>query len=116
MSAAFTDRATGIAYVLIGGDIKAIDGGAAQSAKWRSKSFAFPYATGFGWAQVSARYASGVVLRLYLDGALAYTTPTLTSAQPVRLPAVVGHHVEIEIESADRVTGVAVSNVQSELL
>ena len=116
MSAAFTDHSADVAYVLIGGEIMAISNGQAQEAKWRSRKFAFPYATGFGWAQVSARYSSGVVLRLYLDGALAYTTPTLMSAKPVRLPAVVGRHVEIEIESADRVTGVAVSNVQAELL
>lgn len=96
--------------------IKALGDGTAATGIWRTKMFSYGWHEGFGWAQVNGQFSSGVVLRLYLDGALIYTTPSIMNNRPVRLPAIKGYRAEVEVESADRVTAFALALTPTELL
>lgn len=115
-TAAHAGLTTDRLFIKDGTAVKPIGDGIGATGVWRSKVFSFGWPEGFGWAQVNGPLETGVVLRLYLDGTLAYTTPTITTSKPVRLPAKKGYHVMLEIESTDRVTGLAVAQAPTDLL
>jgi hypothetical protein len=70
----------------------------------------------FGWVRVNATFETGVVVRVYRDRVLTYTTPSIMSKDPVRLPPGKGKRWSFEIESADRITSFAVATTTGELV
>lgn len=56
------------------------------------------------------------VARLYGDGSLYYTTPTISSSRPVRLPARRFREIEVELESDDRITRMVLASSIEELV
>ncbi len=115
-SAAHTGLTEDRLFLKDGVSVKALGDGSVGAATWRSKAFSYAWPEGFGWGQVNGQLSAGVVLRLYIDGTLVYTTPTITTNKPFRLPPVKGYRAEVEIQSTARVTGVALSNNSAELL
>lgn len=103
-------------FIKDGTAVRAIGDGTPATAIWRSRVFSYGWPEGFGWGQINGQLGTGVVLRLYLDGVLVHTTPSITSSKPFRLPARKGYRAEVEIESAGRVTGLALAEVPTELL
>ena len=103
-------------YVASGTQLKAIDAGTRETATWRSRRFSMPNPEGFGWAQINADFEEGVVLKLYVDGVLIYTSPTILSKEPFRLPAVKGRRWELELVSKDKVTSLEIAQAAQELM
>lgn len=96
--------------------VKPLGDGEVSTSIWRSRAFSYSWPESFGWLQVNGQLAEGVTVRMYLDGVLIHTTPSLVNNTPVRLPARKGYLVELEIQSAARVTGLAIGKTPSELL
>jgi hypothetical protein len=114
-SAAHTNLLTDTFYLVIGVNIIPAKVGSVATGRWRSKRFILQDYVGFGWLRVNASFSAGVVVRLYADGALFYTAPTILSRDPVRLPAGRSKRWELEIESVDRITSVVVATTTAEL-
>jgi hypothetical protein len=114
-SAAFQDMLTDTLYVVYGAAVVPLAAGPAEAAVWRSRTFVYPSPVSFAWGKVQGQPESGVVLRLYADDALVYTTPSITSREPFRVPPVRARRWAIEVESADRITGVRLAQASEEL-
>lgn len=115
IQAAFTDLVTDTLYVVAGPTVVDYHAGAGQVAVWRSRRHVMDNYQGYGWARVNGPALTGVVLRLYGDGTLFYTTPSITSRSPVRLPAGQFKRWELEVETSDRITSVVIATTTAEL-
>ena len=117
-TAMFSDAATGKAYWAVGASVQPLAAGTVRTAKWKSKKFRLKSSDrfGFAWGRVAGIINAGVVLRLYAEGALVYTTPTIMDGDPFRLPPNMARNWEVEVESADRVTSVTLARETKELL
>lgn len=117
-SAVFVDLATDTLYLCEGSSIRPMHAAPPMAGLWRSRLFkvASGAMTGFAWAQVKGRLSSGVVLRLYADGQLIYTTPPMLTGEPERLPAVEARSWEVEVASSDRITSVVIADSLERLL
>ena len=115
-SAAYNDLLTDTLYRVNSTSIIPVGTGTVVTGRWRSKRFILQDFAGYGWLRVNGNLIAGVVARLYADGVLFYTTPTLLTPDPVRLPGGRAKRWELEIESADRVTLLMVATTTAELL
>lgn len=115
-SAVFVDLLTDTLYAATGDQVRPFFGAAtARTARWRSPRFLSRRFPMFGWAKVNGRLTAPVVLRIYADGVLLYTTPAITTRDPVRLPAARCAHWEIEVESAGELSSVLLAATAEEL-
>lgn len=116
--ALFADLSTDTLYAAISTDVKPMHGGAAVGSKWRSRVVKAPSGvpTGFAWIRLNGEMGAGSVVKLYADGVLTYTTPTITSNDPLRLPDTMARAWEIELSGTDRITSMVVSDSTEGLL
>lgn len=114
-TAAHTDLLTDTLYVAAGPGIVDFNGGAAATAVWKSKRLVIDGYPGFGWLRVNGPALTGVVVRVYMDGALFYTTPSITTRNPVRIPHGRGKRWEVEMETSDRITSLVLATTVEEL-
>lgn len=116
--ALFSDLATDTLYAAIGTTVKAMHAGTASGSVWRSRVVKAPSGvpTGFAWLRLNGLMAGGSVVKLYADGVLAYTTPTILDNEPRRLPDLMARAWEIELSGTDRITSLVVSDSTEALL
>lgn len=81
---------------------------------WRTKKLVMDHHPVFAWLRLEGPFSSAKV-RIYGDGSLYYTTPEITNNMPVRLPPGRFREIDVEVESADRVTGVVLSHTSDEM-
>lgn len=130
----FTDPDDNELYIIIGNKIKKFQGSStALTYNWKTKDFAVPRPTSFGFAKVDAE-AYPVTLKVYGDGSVIYnatiatsgsafavtgTTPSFSSTpitEPmVRLPASVNTVYAIEVESTKTVNEICIGESVAEL-
>lgn len=115
-TAAFTDYARDLLFVAQGTTVSQVEAGVRTPGVWRSREYVFNRYPSFGWARVNASFGSGLVVRVYKDGVLYYTTPTITTKDPVRLPAGKAKRWSFEVEGADLATSLVVATTASELV
>ena len=116
--ALFADLSTDTLYVGTGTTVKAMHAGTPAGSVWRSRMVKAPSGvpTGFAWLRVNGEFGAGSVVKLFADGTLAYTTPTITSNEPLRLPDTMARAWEIEVTGADRITSMVLSDTTEGLL
>lgn len=112
-SAGHSDLLEDELFLLDGAAIRSWGSGDALTLLWHSKRFAIPHAGWFSFGQVEA-YGYPVTLRVFVDGALAYSL-AVTSREAFRLPGVVGRDWELEIEASDEVYNVVLAQSAIEL-
>lgn len=112
---AYTDLLTDALYSVTGTSVVPINSGAVLTGLWRSPRFVLDAYYGFAWLRLTGTITAGAVVRLYADGVLFYTTPTILSADPVRLPPGRFKRVELELESTDRITAMTITSTTGEL-
>lgn len=130
----FTDPDDNELYLIIGNKIKKFQGSStALTYNWKSKEYALPKPTSFGFAKVDAE-AYPVTIKVYGDGSVIYnatistsgnaysvtgTTPSFSATnitEPmVRLPASVHNTFAIEVESAKTVNEICIGENIAEL-
>ena len=130
----FTDPDDNELYIIIGNKIKKFQGSAtALTYNWKSKEYALPKPTSFGFAKVDAE-AYPVTIKVYGSGSVIYnatistsgsafsvtgTTPSFSATaitEPmVRLPASVHKDFAIEVESAKVVNEICIGENIEEL-
>lgn len=117
ISSTFTDLATDTLYVVDDDEVLPwFSGDNELTGTWRSKVIVRNDQPGFGWLRVNADdLTAGVIVRIYGDGALHYTSPSLTSREPVRMPSGRYREWEIEVESTARVNDVVLASSAAEL-
>lgn len=113
--ATYVNPATDTMFVLRDFDICQFEAGAKDTVVWRSREYVFNDYPSFGWVRLNGSFSTGAVVRVYRDRVLFYTTPTIMSKEPVRLPAGKGKRWAFEIESADLITSFAVATTAGEL-
>jgi hypothetical protein len=114
-TAAMPDLLMDRLYVTDGTAVKGAVSGSVAAGTWRSRRYQFPAATSFGWGRLEGPAPTGAVVRLYGDGVLVYTTPTITSLEPFRVRAIRAKRWEIEVESVDRIVGIRLGQSIEEL-
>ena len=115
-TAAFTDLLTDTLYIASGPAVVDFNGGTAATGLWKSKRIVIDGYPGFGWLRVNGPTLTGVVVRIYRDGTLFYTTPSITTRNPVRLPAGRAKRWEVEMETVDRITSLVLATTVEELV
>ena len=116
INAAFTDLLTDRLYLSSGTEIRAALVGASIEGTWRSKVIVRDDHPGFGWLRVNGDdLTAGVVVTVYGDGALYFTSASLTSRTPVRMPPGRFREWEIEVISTARITSVVLATSADEL-
>jgi len=130
----FTDPDDNELYIIIGNKIKKFQGSSTSlTYNWKSKEYALPKPTSFGFAKVDAEVYP-VTIKVYGDGNIIYnatistsgnayavagTTPSFSSTaitEPmVRLPASVHNTFAIEVESANTVNEICIGENIAEL-
>jgi hypothetical protein len=113
-AAVHTDLLTDTLFVVSADDVLPVATGDAQPANWRSKTFVFDEQPSFGWARVEGDYP--VVVKLYGDGVLFFTSPPITSQKPFRVPARRFREWVVELEGATKVVAFAMAQDIGELL
>jgi hypothetical protein len=113
----FLDVRTDTLYASEGGAVKPMASGSVNTAVWRSKvvKAASGVPTGFSWIRANGPLSAGVVVKLYADGALIYTTPPL-KGEPARLPPRMARAWEIEMSGNERVTTLVLADNTESLL
>lgn len=116
--ALFSDLSTDTVYAVEGTTIKAVHGGASTTGTWRSRVFKEPSGayTGFAWGRLTGELSAGVALKLYADGAMIYTTPTITSGEPFRLPPREASAWAVEVLGTARVASLVLADSAEGLL
>lgn len=112
---AYTDLLTDTLYSVAETSVVPINSGALLTGKWRSPRFVLDAYYGFAWLRLTGNFSTGAVVRLYVDGALFYTTPTILSNDPQRLPPGKHKRIELELESTDRITEMVITSTTDEL-
>jgi hypothetical protein len=115
ITAAGTDLLSDSMYVAYGDQVNPVHGGSTVAGVWRSRRYQLPSAVSFAWARLEGPVTTGAVVRLYGDGVLVYTTPTITSLEPFRVRAIRAKRWEIEVESVDRIVGIRLGQSIEEL-
>ena len=115
--AATKDLLTDQAYVVDGEDVRPVLSGPLDPGTWKSRIFGgggeLP---SFAWARLTGDLATGATIKLFADGALYYTTPALTTGEPVRLPAQRARELEVELTGMARVTALILASSAEDLL
>ena len=108
------DLLTDTLYCASGAQAIPLFAGSRLSATWRSRVVLADLRTLPGWARIDGPF-DAAVLRVYGDGLLVYTTPTIANNLPVRLPAGRYRELEFEVESDGIVTAVVMASSSEEL-
>jgi hypothetical protein len=115
-TALFSDSLTDALFYASGTQVKRAFSTGRRTGVWKSSVAVLPAQAGFAWLQVDGDQSVGTpaTVKWYADGVLRYTA-TVSSIQPVRLPA--GRYLEheIEITSAARITKVMLASSTPEL-
>lgn len=115
-TALFSDSLTDALFYASGTQVKRAFATGRRTGVWKSSLAVLPAHAGFAWLQVDGDQTAGVpaTVKWYADGTLRHTA-TVTSIQPLRLPA--GRYLEheIEITSAARITKVMFAGSTMEL-
>jgi len=116
VTAIYVDREADEFYANDASSIKRLFSTSRRVATWRSPLITLPAQTHMAWLKVYGGQTVGlpVTVRWYGDGVLRHTA-TISSVNPVRLPAGRWLEHEIEIESASRVTKVLLASSTQEL-
>ena len=114
--AAFVDGSTDSIFVAKATSVFAYDVGPKETTIWRTREYVFNRYPSFGWVRINATFETGVIVRVYRDGVLSYTTPAIMTKDPVRLPAGKSKSWWFEIESADFITSFVVATTSAELV
>lgn len=101
-------------YIAVGTTIRPMFISGRRQGIWRSGRIGLNSYPGFAWLRLSGPFTSAVV-RVYADGTLFYTTPSITSTDPVRLPAGRFRDYEFELQSDGRVTAMVLAHSSDEL-
>lgn len=104
-------------FAVVGGQVLKLFGGAqARTGRWRTSRTVFPRQTPLAWIEADGDQGAAVpvAVRWYGDGELRYTA-MLDSIEPQRLPPGRWLEHEVEIESAARLTKVALATATAEL-
>jgi hypothetical protein len=109
----FTDLASDRLYVVRGSDLMEVGAGDVMTARWRSRMFEAHEVPSMGWARVEGDYPAR--LRVIGDGQVVFTSGPILDAEPFRIEAGQWRTWEIEVESAQRVTLVALAQTLEEL-
>lgn len=114
-SGIYSDMLTDKLYVVTGTSLIDLFGSAStNTATWRSRIFVVNDQPGFSAWRVESDFESAVTAKFYGDGVLRHTA-TFTNRLPQRLPAGRYRDVEVQIETACRVTRVTLATSMSEL-
>ena len=111
----YQDIRTDTLYRVIGTTVRPMFQGSALTATYRTGTFVLDNHPGFAWLRLEGPVTSAVA-RIYGDGVLRYTTPTITGNTPIRIPAIRSREWEIEVDSAGRVTDITLASSTRELL
>lgn len=116
--ALFADLSSDTLYAAIGTAVKPMYAGTPAGSIWRSRVVKAPSGvpTGFAWIRLNGEMDAGSVVKLFADGVLTYTTPTIMSNEPERLPDTMARAWEIELSGSDRITSLVVSDSTEGLL
>ena len=115
VTATYFDARSGTLYMAQGGNIVRHDKGSNLTAAWRSGKYRLARPANMACAAVTAD-AYPVTLRVYADGSLV-SALTMTGPEARRLPSgFEARDWEIEVESANKVTRVAVATSIAELM
>lgn len=115
VSAVFTDLLTDTLYLVVGTEVLPDLRAAALTGVWRGKIIIANDHPGFGWLRVNGDLGGSVVVRVYGNEVLHFTSPAITTRAPVRMPAGRFREWEIEVESAVRITSVTLASSAAEL-
>ena len=112
----YTDLLTDTLYAAVSTTVLPQRASAAdhQTAVFRSAKAVLADQRSFACLRLEGPISSAVV-RIYADGVLAYTTPSITTQAAVRIPAIRAREWEFEIESAGRVTAIVLAGSAAEL-
>lgn len=113
-TALYPDLRDDTLYAVFGTGIVPLFAGAPAAAVYRTPVFVLDNVPAFAWLQLEGPVTSAVA-KLYGDGVLRYTTPTISGNDPVRVPGVRCREWEIVVESDGRVTGVTLASSVEEL-
>lgn len=116
--ALFADLSTDTLYAVIGTAVLPMHGGSLAGSVWRSRVVKAPsgVSTGFAWLRLNGEMGAGSVVKLFADGALVYTTPTILNNEPLRVPDRMARAWEIELSGTDRITSMVLSDTTEGLL
>ena len=118
-NAAFSDRTSDTLYILTGTSIKNASAlsGTALTGSYKSRIYRFPQPVSFAWlyfdtdTQLSASTTS---VKIYRDGTLILTK-SLTTNDPIRLPAGRGTEWQVWIESNIKINWTVLTSTTDEL-
>lgn len=114
-SAFYTDLLTDVLYAVNGTAVTSLFTAATyRTATWKSRLQVAPKQAGFAWLTVESDFGAAVTVKWYGDGVLRHTA-TVSSREPVRLPA--GRYLEheLQIEAAVRLNSVTIASSGDEL-
>lgn len=116
-TATFVDKQSDTLFAVTGSSIVSVFGGSTRrTAKWKTPRTTLPQQTGLAWLKVLGDQdaTNPVTVRWYGDGTLRHTA-TITSIEPVRLPAGRWLEHEVEVESRARITQVMLASSTQEM-
>jgi hypothetical protein len=117
--AVFSDRTSDTLFILTGTTIKNAStlSGTALTGSYKSRVYRFPKSIGLAWLYIdadTALSASTTTVKLYRDGVLVMTK-SVTTNEPVRLPAGIGLEWQVWIESNIKINWAALTSTTEEL-
>lgn len=115
-TAFFVDIQTDTLYMLDGTDIKALftDTTQKRTGEYWTGLIKLNKSAGLAWLQVDSVFTTAATIKWYGDGVLRHTS-SVTTNEPVRLPAGNYREHQIMIESVDRITMVTMASSTAEL-
>lgn len=117
VTAVHTDKRSDTLYVATGSGLFALfRGTGSRIGVYRTGIVQTPKYESFAWLQVDSDFSAPVTVKWYGDDSTtAKHTATVTSTQPVRLPAGRYREHEVEIQTASRVTSLTLASSTAEL-
>lgn len=114
-TAFYRDLLTDTLYAASGTTIKGLfTAGTRRTAIYKSPRIVLPAYESFAWLQADSEYATSVTVKVYRNGALVQTK-VLTGRKPVRCKTGRHNEWEIQVESAEKVTGLTLASSTEEL-
>lgn len=103
-STLYVDRYTDTLFAASGTAVNHVFGGTTnRTARWKSKKFVLPSHKPFAWLHVESDFVTPVQVKVWADGVLRHTA-SVTSMEPVRLPAGRYREWEVELQSTSPAT------------
>jgi hypothetical protein len=111
----YTDLSTDTMYKVVDTEVLPEFEGSYLSAVYTTGVVVLDNQPTFAWLRIEGPVTSAVA-KIYGDGGLFFTTPTITGNSPVRVPSARFREWEIRVESAGRCTDVTLASSSAELL